>query len=389
MTSRPTGSPRPAWATTLLLLAQVAVWIVVRRYLLPAGEWVDFAITPAAPEETSFLTAPFVHLEAAHLGLNLAVLWLFGAQVERSLGSLTFLAFYLGSGWFSSLMQWAAITCFHAVTEESGLRAAVGSSGAVAGILAVHLVRFPGARFALPGHARSVRAAPVVVAWAGYTSVRALAGTLAGSPEGIGHWAHLSGFVFGLGISQASRLHVLARADELRRRGDVAWSTGDYAKCSLAWSLLLRLQPDDLELRKKLTGARLAAGDREAAGTLATEGITRAVRAGDRTATTGMYREYLSLLGTLRLSPGIRYRVAAWLLEEGSPQEAFAAFLTSAREEASEDSAANSIERAARLAAETLNDPNLELRALRRLSRDYPASAAAARAQQRLAELER
>src|SRR5688500_14648813 len=95
MMPRRTSAPRPERgalpiATYALIAAQVAVWLLVRQYLLPGNDWTDFALHPNTPSELGLIISPFVHLDPAHLGINLLVLWLFGINLERAMGSFHF-----------------------------------------------------------------------------------------------------------------------------------------------------------------------------------------------------------------------------------------------------------------------------------------------------------
>src|SRR5438270_6810928 len=80
----------------------------------------------------TLLTSTFLHAGWLHLLSNLLYLAVFGPAVERRLGSLKFGLVYLGSALGGSLA--------HLFTQPLSSQPAVGASGAVAGVIAAHLV---------------------------------------------------------------------------------------------------------------------------------------------------------------------------------------------------------------------------------------------------------
>jgi membrane associated rhomboid family serine protease len=374
--------------TGALVVAQVAVWLLTRRYLLVDEQWARFAVGPGDPRQPGLLLAPFLHLEPGHLAANLAVLWLAGAPLERTLGPGRFAALYLGCGWFASLVQWGAVTAF-APWSAGGAAApgAVGSSGAVAGLLGAVAVRYPSARFRLPLTHRQVRLEPLLALWLLYTAARALAVTVGGTGAAVGHWAHFSGAVCGIWGAMLWRLHVEGRAEELARVGAEAALASNLVAASQAWTALLSLREGDLELRQQLVAARRALGDAEGALRLAREGIERPARAGKRDEALAAYRA-LALSGEdPGLSPGIRYRIGCWLAEAGELRDAVTALCVSVREETSPAAAAASLYRAGLLAAERLGAPHAARELWQRLVRQYPGTSWCTAAQEQLGRL--
>lgn len=368
------ASPLPL-ATGALIAAQVVAWVVVRRFLLWGDDWTQFALRPGAPSEMGLIVSPFIHLDPTHLAVNLAVLWLFGAHLERSLGSLRFLLLYLGAACFASLMQWAAYTSFQMHADLGAQNAAIGASGAIAGVLGASFVRFPDARLRVPfGSGRTFSAGPVLMVWLVYTVTRALVTTLGGVNEGVGHWAHLAGFIFGLGVAQLGGLHHVARREHLERAAAAALRREDLPAAARAWSALLALRPDDLEVRSSLLSARLALGDVPGARRLAREGIEALVRAGDRRAAVETFAGYNAAVPDLDLAAGIRYRLGCWLVEAGEYETAFRALWDSVPEDGATSAAAAALYRAGQVAWERLRNPARARQAWERLLEQFPDS---------------
>ncbi len=84
------------------------------------------------------LTSMFTHSGLLHLGGNMLFLWIFGNNVEDSMGPVKFLVFYLLGGLAAAALQIA-------IGPDSQIPN-LGASGAVAGVLGGYLLLFPRAR---------------------------------------------------------------------------------------------------------------------------------------------------------------------------------------------------------------------------------------------------
>jgi membrane associated rhomboid family serine protease len=87
------------------------------------------------PPYLTIITYQFLHADILHLLGNMIFLWVFGDDVEEAMGSLRFIAFYLGCGA-------AAALAFTATAPHSQMPL-VGASGAIAGVLAAYLMFRP------------------------------------------------------------------------------------------------------------------------------------------------------------------------------------------------------------------------------------------------------
>jgi membrane associated rhomboid family serine protease len=351
------------------------VWVVVRRYLLPGDEWTSFALRPGMPSELGFLISPFVHLEPTHLGINLLVLWLFGTTLERAVGPVRFLVVYLGAAWFAALMHWAAATAFHVAPNLGGRDAAIGSSGAIAGLLGTAVVRLPFPRIRLPFFGGvQIPTTPIIIAWLVYSLVRALISSATGVVEGVGHWAHLAGFVCGLGLAQLMGLQKHARQEYLEQAALEAASRENLVGAAQAWAALLAMRPEDRTVRAALIQARAALNDTPGARRLAREGLVSLARADQRAAATQAYREWLEVVPDIDLPAGVRYRIGCWLAEAGEDELAFRALWESVREDGSTAAAASALYRAGQVAWERLRSPMHAREAWERLLEQFPDS---------------
>src|SRR3972149_10561459 len=86
---------------------------------------------------TNFITAMFLHGGVLHIASNMLFLWVFGDNIEASLGKVKFILFYLVGGAAASLIQ------LPFTPSDIPL---VGASGAIAAVLGGYLVLYPSAR---------------------------------------------------------------------------------------------------------------------------------------------------------------------------------------------------------------------------------------------------
>jgi membrane associated rhomboid family serine protease len=161
------------------------------------------------------VTYMFMHGGFSHLFFNMFALYMFGGLLERVWGSNRFLLFYMVCGVGAGLLQEAVqyveyvqsgMATFQYVNTRFGIIpmgeylnrifTTVGASGAIYGILLGCAMSFPNERmfvFPLPF---PIKAKFFVI---GYAVIELWSG-VANSNDGIAHFAHLGGMLFGLVI---------------------------------------------------------------------------------------------------------------------------------------------------------------------------------------------
>ena len=97
---------------------------------MPARGWVPSVVT--------LVTYQFFHADIMHLVGNMIFLWVFGDDIERALGRLRFLAFYLLSGIVGGLV-------FVAYDPHTRIEL-IGASGAIAGVVIGYIMLRPCAK---------------------------------------------------------------------------------------------------------------------------------------------------------------------------------------------------------------------------------------------------
>jgi membrane associated rhomboid family serine protease len=164
---------------------------IVREVTTPGG---SFMLTRSPePVELTLLSSMFMHGGWLHLGGNMLFLWIFGDNVEHTVGSVLYLGFYLIAGLVASVAQ--------ILVDPGSLIPTLGASGAISGVLGAYIVLFPGNRVTVVVfYTLTVVPAIVVIGlWAVLQFVNGF-GQIAQSEEtgGVAYMAHIGGFLAGL-----------------------------------------------------------------------------------------------------------------------------------------------------------------------------------------------
>jgi membrane associated rhomboid family serine protease len=166
-----------------------------RLGLVPVELVYGLEVGPAAaavPAPLTVLTSMFLHGGVLHLLGNLLFLWIFGNNVEDTLGHVPFAALYLLWG--------VAAAAAQVLVDPRSAIPMVGASGAVSGVLGAYLVFFPWARVRvlifLIFYATLVRIPAVT--FLGIWFVFQLLGV---GTSGVAWYAHIGGFLAGLVVA--------------------------------------------------------------------------------------------------------------------------------------------------------------------------------------------
>ena len=147
------------------------------------------------PAWATVVTAMFLHGGWMHIGGNMLYLWIFGDNVEDSMGPIKFVIFYLLCGGTAALAQFAI--------DPASRVPMVGASGGIAGILGAYLVLHPRA---------AIRTVILIVIFVRFINLPAwlvlgfwiggqflaVPGALSGADGGVAYFAHIGGFVAGM-----------------------------------------------------------------------------------------------------------------------------------------------------------------------------------------------
>jgi len=162
----------------------------------------------------SLLTSMFLHGGWMHLIGNMWFLWVFGNNIEDSMGHLRFIFFYLITGL-------AASGC-HVLTAQASGIPTVGASGAISGVLGAYVVLYPNVRvqtlvfFVYIARVVALPALAVLGLWFALQLVQGLFADQAGA--GVAFWAHIGGFLAGLALIRLFARPKLVAARRVRTR---------------------------------------------------------------------------------------------------------------------------------------------------------------------------
>jgi membrane associated rhomboid family serine protease len=168
------------------------------------------------------VTSMFLHGSWLHLIGNMWFLWLFGNNVEDSMGHLRYLVFYLLGG--------LAGSAAHIFTNTDSLIPTIGASGAISAVMGAYLVLYPRVRiqtlFILFVFIKIIP----IPAWfvLGEYFVIQILNSSVGSAGGVAVWAHIGGFLTGLllvklfenrTLVEARKQHIQLSAFEIKHKG--------------------------------------------------------------------------------------------------------------------------------------------------------------------------
>ena len=147
-----------------------------------------------SPVVTLF-TSMFVHAGFFHVAGNMLYLWIFGTNVEDSMGKLRFALFYLLCG--------LGAACAQIIVSPASRVPMVGASGAISGVLGAYLLLFPHARVLtlIPlGLFTQLAEIPAMIVLGFWIVVQLLSGLLTYNFEGggVAWFAHVGGFAAGM-----------------------------------------------------------------------------------------------------------------------------------------------------------------------------------------------
>ena len=157
-------------------------------------------------------TYMFMHASWAHIFFNMFAVWMFGVAIENAMGSRRYLLYYLTCGLGAAMTQevvqlvqyaYNGLDAYEQIRTAGAVMAmgdylnlwtTVGASGAVYGILLAFGMTFPDNRIFIFPLPVPIKAKYFV---AGYAVIELLSG-FGSSNDGVAHFAHLGGMLFGL-----------------------------------------------------------------------------------------------------------------------------------------------------------------------------------------------
>jgi membrane associated rhomboid family serine protease len=235
---------RTPYVTYAIIALNVLVWIVgegagstlamaraVCDYGLIAGE-LTLRLPPGTPfpmgeglvcltdpgrQVLNVLTSMFLHGSWLHLLGNMWFMWIFGNNIEDSMGHARFVVFYLACGLTAALAQ--------VMLNPASPIPMVGASGAISGVMGAYLVLYPRVRvFAMVPIgifpiSIAVPAWTMLLYWAAIQLFSGVVGMMGAQDEGgVAFGAHVGGFLAGVIL-----IKLFARPSDVRAHRSQHW----------------------------------------------------------------------------------------------------------------------------------------------------------------------
>ena len=203
-------NPTVLWpiVTVTLIIANTAVFfyelsleprlldaLIYRLGMVPAS-LLQLPVSGAGGYFTVF-TSMFLHGGWMHVVGNMLYLWVFGNNIEDSMGHLRFIFFYLLTG--------IAAAATHLALNPASMVPTIGASGAVSGVLGAYLVLFPHSRIKtlifLFGPFFRIIFLPawlLLIFWIGLQLLNQALIPPEAAAGGVAYAAHIGGFVAGI-----------------------------------------------------------------------------------------------------------------------------------------------------------------------------------------------
>ena len=160
-------------------------------------------VTGTAPDQApwwvTLFTSMFMHASLIHLAGNMLFLWIFGNNIEDSMGAVRFIGFYLLGGL-------AAIGA-QTLVDPNAAVPTVGASGAIAAVLGGYALLYPRARVITVVFIIiffTIIELPALLVLGFWILLQVWLGASQFGPEaaggsgGVAYFAHIGGFLFGL-----------------------------------------------------------------------------------------------------------------------------------------------------------------------------------------------
>lgn len=191
--------------TIAIVLVNIFIFVWMRMFLNGPDEVLVYKQFGLVPEELlvaltgrpdlvpynafTIFTSMFLHGGILHVGGNMLYLWIFGNNIEDTIGHVRFVAFYLCAGLVAAVVQFSI--------DPGSSVPMIGASGAVSGVLGAYLLLFPRAR---------VKTLIFIFIFITTVDIPAMllltvwfvVQILFSQGRGVAWFAHIGGFIFGL-----------------------------------------------------------------------------------------------------------------------------------------------------------------------------------------------
>lgn len=256
----------PPYATLTLLLVTLAIAVGIelseKMGAVGTSERVFdlFGLTPSLllTRPWTLLTYMLLHAGFGHLLTNAFYLWVFGGGMEAALGWKRFLLLYAAGGAVGGALQCLVVTTL--LPDRANL-SIIGASAACACLIGLYAVRYYRARLYFAPIPLRVHVVVVVGLFLIYEVSTGIWNALTGAvADGVAHWAHVGGFIFGLAYAQITRQDAAGQRAYLRADAGRASVPGAAIR---RWEALLAREPGNPTAHAEMARSWLQLGDTE------------------------------------------------------------------------------------------------------------------------------
>jgi membrane associated rhomboid family serine protease len=357
--ARVRGTP---WGTIALVCANLGAFLFFR--LAPGFEPEFYRLTlhPGAPSVFTSITSSFLHAGWLHLLSNLVYLGIFAPPIESRIGTPRFLASYIG---FAGLANLAQAGWMLAAVPDLASLPILGSSGAVAGVMGLFLVRlyFVRLRFAavtllyFQGITRANKLAlPAVVAIVAWFVLQGVY-QLVQPVEGTAYISHISGLAFGAGLGFVMGLAGDGRLERRLVVGDRYAERGEWFAALGEYEGYLAKRPDDSDVLIRTARVQRVTHQSSASHARFREAIARRIQSGEVDDACDAFEEMKRLLGDVSIPSGHLLRIARCYEERGRPSDASRAYEAYGRHFPEAPGAATALLKCVDIERKVLNNP--------------------------------
>lgn len=289
---RPARTPIITWVLLATTTIVSGYQIVTTRNgnLAGGGVAFSFGILPAQIRPIAFITYSFVHSDIGHLLINLFYLWVFGGGVESAIGKVRFLTLYLLGGAVGGALQVLVALKIPAILNPN--LPIIGASAGCSCLVGLYAVRYYRDRITFVGLPYKPTVVEVVTLFLCLEVGTGLWELFVGLPaDGVAHWAHIGGFVFGLSCAYLFHLDHTGQTAYWTEDAATALDRSQPGAAVARLEQILGREPGNAGARSELARAWLAFGDFPQASIQFIEAIRLLISQSRRRDAAYLYRE--------------------------------------------------------------------------------------------------
>ncbi len=277
----------------------------------------NLSLVPYQMHWYSFITYGFLHEDVFHLSVNMLFLWVFGSSVEDAIGWLKFLLFYLMAMMVTGAIQ-AIIVLMIPGTDH--MMPIIGASGAISALMGLYAVRFYRSKIRFVGVPFQI---PAILVLAIFLISEMTMAALSLHHEfnqlfnAVAHWAHITGFLFGILAGQSFHMYHEGRRDYVTTSAEKDMKHGSHVSAAMKWDHLLALQPENLKALKESARCWILAGEREPGLQRYGRLLSALLKEGNQKEALAIYADMRTIDPQLILSSSETLKVASYMEENG------------------------------------------------------------------------